>query len=114
MGLRKLILLASVLLFISTNLFAQNQLSDAEVQDFFKLIKATKTYKDLKTNVDSFNTAAKMEVQEIKTRMYVKKNAPVEENIAHATVERRLGSFALQTFYFSYDKKKKQLVSSQY
>ena len=107
-------LLVPTLLFISANIFAQNSLSDAEMQDFFKLIKTTKIYKDLKTNVDSFNTAAKMEVQEIKTQMYVKKNAPVEDNIANATVERRLGSFALQTFYFSYDKRKKQLIPSKY
>ncbi len=110
----KMGLLVAALFFISTTTFAQKELSAAEVQNFTKLIQDSKQYYDLKVSIDSYNTAAKMEVEDIKISIFSKdQSAAADDYIFTGNIKRMFGGASLQTIWFSYDKRKKQLVPNR-
>jgi hypothetical protein len=114
MGSKKFTFLVAILMLISAQVFSQAHLSEAEVQDFFRLIKETKQYKQLQVTVDSFNASRNEQVEEIKTEIYVGKNAPVDVNIAAAIVRiKALGLFPVQTVYYYYNQRTRKLVAGR-
>ena len=110
----KRVFLFTVSVLIATTAFAQKELSPSEIQDFTKLIKNNKQYKDLKASVDSFNKAQKMDLQEIKVTMVTKESGGASDDIVFsANVKKVYMGFTTQTLHFEYDRKKKQLVTDK-
>ena len=109
--------LISFLLFFSAASFAQKQLSDAELQNFYKLIKQTSEYKICKARVDSFNKAVgeKQVPQEINLEIVKKEqDAAADDYLFNAILERRMAiGFSVERYMFQYDKRKKQITSAK-
>ena len=104
-----------LILFLSPQLcHAQKQLSEAETQEFYKLIKQTKEYKTLKATADSINLEENEVPEEIKITILQKdQGAPADDYIFEAWVERKLVTIRMfaERYSFHYDQRKKQLVS---
>ncbi|MES2702032.1 MAG: hypothetical protein V4649_05305 [Bacteroidota bacterium] len=100
-------------LFFSEALIAQKELSAAEAQDFYKLIKQTAEYKILKAEVDSINKIEDQIPQELKIEIVSKdQSAPEDDYIFQCTVTRRLSiGLRLQQYVYQYDKRKKKIIS---
>jgi len=113
----KLLLIVS-LLFLQFTSIAQKQLSDVETQNFFRLIRQTKEYATCKGRVDSANKAIRKDQvpQEIKLDIVTRQqNLPTDDNIFEAVLERRLAvGLALDTYFFQYDRHRKQIISTKY
>lgn len=112
---KKWIIFLSGIILVATNATAQKELSIAEVQGFFKLIKQTTEYKRLQATIDSFNIIVGNNgvPQEINIEMLKKEQyAAPDDYIFGAWVERRLAvGFGLEKYRYSYDKRKKQIIS---
>ncbi len=103
-----------LILFLSPLLcHAQKQLSDAETQEFYKLIKQTKEYKHMKATADSINLEENEVPEEIKITILQKDQAaPADDYIFEAWVVRKLAiGLPAEKYSFHYDQRKKQLVS---
>jgi hypothetical protein len=93
---------------------AQKQLTDAETQNFYRLIRQTKEFITCKGKVDSFNKAVGEQQihQEIKLEIVARNENVSDDNIFEAVLERRLTiGLSMESYFFQYDKQKKQIVS---
>ena len=114
MKTKKLFLTSILLLLFSTVSIAQKELSDSETQNFFRLIKQTNEYNVLHAKADSINKKQPNKApQEIDIHIVKKTNGDSEDHIFHAVLERTIIGMALEGYYFSYDKQKKQIISIQ-
>jgi hypothetical protein len=110
---KSLFLLSAMLLFTATISFAQKQLSDAEVQEFFKLIKQTKEYKTLNAKTDSINKAKGNNMQILEIHIVKKPSEQTEDHVFQAVMERSVLGMSLESYAITYDKLKKQLTNIQ-
>ncbi|MCW3121523.1 MAG: hypothetical protein JWQ38_1015 [Flavipsychrobacter sp.] len=111
---RTILIIASTLIFCSAHSFAQVQMTDIEIQDFFKQIKQTKEYKQLKTRTDSANTAQhNISVQELEIKIVKRADVAVDENIATADIDKSVIGMTVEGYTMRYNKQKKQIVSIQ-
>lgn len=105
-------MLISVLLLFSTFSVAQKQLSDAETQEFFKLIRQTREFKDIKAKTDSINKKNENAVpQQVDIHIVKKEVGTPDDHIFTAVLERVVMGAALDAYFIGYDNQKKQLVS---
>lgn len=113
MKTKSLFLLSAMLLFTATISFAQKQLSDAEVQEFFKLIKQTKEYKSMNSKTDSINKAKGNNMQLLEIHIVKKPSEQTEDYVFQAVKERSVLGMSLESYAITYDKLKKQLTNIQ-
>ena len=99
------------ILFFSVQSIAQSALSDAEVQDFYQLIKQTNEYKTMKKTIDSVNKRDDQIPQEINFRIIKQEGSADDTYLFQALVSRRLLGLQLEECGFIYNRKKKQIVS---
>lgn len=107
-----MVLAFGLLCLLTTTSLAQKKLSDAETQDFYRLIRLTKEFKYLKEKTDSINKAqgeSKIP-QEIDIQI-LKQESATDDLIFRAMLGRVLLGVPLEKYYIKYDKQKKQLVS---
>ena len=104
------LLLVSVMLSIAS--FAQKQLSDAEVQEFFRQIRQTREFKEMKAKTDSVNKKNEHAMpQQVEIHIVKKEGGTADDHIFTAALERMVMGAALEAYFIEYDNQKKQLVS---
>ena len=110
---RTLMIIAATVL-ISVRGFAQVQMTDIEVQEFFKQIKQTKEYKQLKGRTDSIKKAQpNQSAQELEIRIVKKTDVAIDENICVADMDRSVIGMSLEGYTIRYNKQRKQIISIQ-
>jgi len=110
-----LLLIPVLLLCCSIFSIAQKELSDAETQYFFGLVRQTKEFKSIKARTDSINNSNKNNVpQELDLNILKKEtDGSTDENIFTALLDRTVLGMAIEQYYIKYDKRKKQIISIQ-
>jgi len=95
---------------------AQAKLSEAETQNFYRLIRETSEFKDIKHKVDSVNKVEKAMPEEFDINIVTKKTeATDDEHIFEAVLVRKwVIGLAIEYHYYKYDPRKKQIISAMH
>jgi hypothetical protein len=109
MKLKIAVIVPALLLFFSTAA-AQKKLSDAEVQYFYKLIRESKEFKALRATKDSLNRN-EYNVPQALDILMLKKDRDADNKLFWAKVDRTIMGMSLESYLYSYDQKKKEIVS---
>lgn len=101
-----LLLLLCLAPYISS---AQLYMSEAEVQEFYKVIKVTREYKAVKAAVDSVNASEDGLPEKFDVKITLR--SAFDENIFYGNLYRWLGlGMVIEAYSFKYDRRDKRIL----